>query len=191
MPFKRQPCPDSSSSSDQRTRQKEQGRSVYYARRISTCVIFICLQLYISGSLNAEASSHLQRSPSCGADAYEPNDRRARARNLSYELKHAREITAHLCRQDQDWYTVWLNQGELVEFHVTTPLESPPNIKVFAPRKRKPKGITRRLSPDHRQVRVYAQRSGRYRILVSGDQEERTQYQLYLRRSAPSQYLKR
>jgi len=124
--------------------------------------------------------------PACGADQYEPNNLRARARNLSFELKNAREITAHLCRQDQDWYTVWLNQGELVEFHVVTPLETPPQIKVFAPRKRKPKGIARRLSPDHRQLRIYAQRSGRYRILISGGQDARTRYQLYLHRPSPT-----
>ena len=138
-----------------------------------------------------EAKSQVTSQAPCGEDLYEPNNLRSRARNLSFELKNTREITAHLCRQDQDWYTVWLNQGELVEFHVIASLDVPPQIKVFAPRKRKPKGIARRLSPDHRQLRIYANRSGRYRILISGGRDARTQYQLYLRRPSPPGHIKR
>ena len=122
----------------------------------------------------------------CGGDLYEPNDRRYKARNISSELIARREVSAQLCAQDRDWYTVWLNQGELVELHVTTSLERPPHIKVFAPRKRKPSGITRRISPSHRRVRVYAKSSGRYRVLVSGSEDTQTRYQLYLKR--PTRY---
>ena len=151
-------------------------------------IICLFVSLYDAQNLDAKSST---LTPPCGADQYEPNNTRSRARNLSYDLKDTREITAHLCQKDQDWYTVWLNQGELVEFHVITPLEVPPLIKVFAPRKRKPKGIARRLSPDHRQVRIYANRSGRYRVLINGGREARTQYQLYLRRPSPPRHLQR
>ena len=171
-------------SADHQIRLRERGYPMsMIGQQFTGYMMLIAISSVIWTSKDAEAKTAV--SHSCGADAYEPNNRRSRARNLSYELKHDREITAHLCRRDPDWYTVWLNQGELVEFHVTTPLERPPQIKVFAPRKRKPKGIARRLSPEHRQVRVYAQRSGRYRVLISGKYAERTQYQLSLRRSTP------
>ena len=121
----------------------------------------------------------------CGHDSYEPNNFRARARNLSRELQHTREVEANLCHGDKDWYIVWLNRGELAEFNVVTPIDKPPRIKVFAPRKRKPNGISRRLTPGHRQVRIYAKQSGRYRVLLEGGGEARTRYHLYLRRLQP------
>ena len=74
----------------------------------------------------------------CGLDRFEPNNLRSKARNVSIELKHAREVNAKVCLGDDDWYTVWLNRGDLVDFIVNTPLAKPPQIAVYPPRKRKP-----------------------------------------------------
>lgn len=148
---------------------------------IKRSMCLICFNLLMLDMVNAEK----QENDPCGHDAYEPNNLRAKARNLSQELKDTREVSANLCKNDKDWYTVWLNRGELAEFNVITSLETPPQIKIFAPRKRKPRGISRRITPAHRQVRVYAKQSGRYRILLEKGGEARTRYQLYLRRLQP------
>ena len=134
-----------------------------------------------------KATSHISlNNERCGRDSYEPNDRRYKARNISNELNTMREVSANLCTHDRDWYTVWLNHGELVELYVTASLETPPSLKVFAPRRRKPSGITRLMSPSQRRVKVYAKKAGRYRILVSGGREAQTRYRLSLKR--PTRY---
>lgn len=169
---------------------------------LNTAVQFLTLKVILTSTLYALTLLISSASPAaaervrtvhkpnpemrCGGDLYEPNDRRYKARNISNELNARREVSAQLCAQDRDWYTVWLNRGELVELHVTTSLERPPHIKVFAPRKRKPSGIMRRVSPSHRRVRVYAKSSGRYRVLVSGSEDAQTRYQLSLKR--PTRY---
>ena len=118
----------------------------------------------------------------CGEDHFEPNDYRSRARNLSSELKHTREISARVCAGDQDWYTVWINRGELVEFVISAPLEAPPLLKVYAPRKRKPSGILRTSAPSMRRLRLYAKKSGRYRIQVMPKRAASSSYILSLHR---------
>ena len=123
-------------------------------------------------------------SSTCGIDRFEPNNSRARARNLSTELKDNREISAKLCQEDRDWYTVWLNRGELVEFQVYSPLDTPPKMKIFAPRKRKPSGVLKTLSPSSRALRIYAKKSGRYRLQLLSSREAQTSYILILHRPA-------
>ncbi len=114
----------------------------------------------------------------CGQDRFEPNNYRSRARNLSTELKHDREITAIICDQDHDWYTVWLNKGELVEFTISSALDESPSLSVYAPRKRKAGGILHRVSPSIKKLKVYAKKSGRYRLHVKASRKSRSRYTL-------------
>ena len=116
----------------------------------------------------------------CGTDQFEPNNLRSKARNVSIELKHEREVNARVCQGDHDWYTVWLNRGDLVEFIVNTPLERPPQISVYPPRKRKPSGIRRTVNQGTRKVRLYAKYSGRYRVHIRPIQDARSTYSLSL-----------
>ena len=118
----------------------------------------------------------------CGHDSFEPNNHRARARNLSAELKNTREVNAKVCAGDQDWFTIWLNRGELVEFVISSPLETAPLISVFAPRKRKESGILRTSAPSARRLRVYAKTSGRYRLHVRPKRDASARYTLTLHR---------
>ena len=152
---------------------------------LSTLALFIVSAQHVYAE-RAQPARSRATGAKCGVDLYEPNNRRYKARNISNELNARREVNAQLCAQDRDWYTVWLNRGELVELHVTTSLELPPHIRVFAPRKRKPSGITRRVSPSHRRVRVYAKSSGHYRVLVSGSESAQTRYRLSMKR--PTRY---
>lgn len=175
-----------------RSRLSDQFKVTQLTLVIQTHLSSALLLLSLSSSLlsavtyaRSQVDSQVNADP-CGHDLYEPNNIRSRARNLSQELQGAREVEAHLCRGDQDWYIVWLNRGEIAEFNVVTPLDQPPRLKVFAPRRRKPGGISRRLTPGHRQVRVYAKQSGRYRFLLEGGREARLRYHLYLRRLQPT-----
>ena len=125
--------------------------------------------------------SHLHPSHSihpCGDDIFEPNNQRHQARNISTMLRTGREISAMICRSDQDWYSFWLNRGQLVEIILQKEdSTSPPTLQVFAPRHRKPSGILRRKRTAH-VLKVYAKRSGRYRIKVEGrgKKHERERY---------------
>lgn len=116
----------------------------------------------------------------CGSDHFEPNNSRSKARNVSIELKNEREVNGRVCLGDHDWYTVWLNRGDLVEFTVNSALERPPQISIYAPRKRKPSGIKRTVNPNTRKVSVYAKSSGRYRVHIRPIQEARYSYSLSL-----------
>ena len=118
----------------------------------------------------------------CGQDRFEPNNLRSRARNLTAELKNSREVTAKLCGEDKDWYTVWLNRGELVEFEVYSALDEPPFINVYAPRKRKLSGIIKKLSPSSRILKLYAKKSGRYRIKLFSSRKAQSSYTLTMHR---------
>ena len=115
---------------------------------------------------------------SCGQDLFEPNDLRSRARNLSKELKNNREITASICQGDHDWYTVWLNRGDLVEFKISSAIDKSPKLSVYAPRKRKASGIIHKISPSMRSLKLYAKKSGRYRLHVAPSHEARSAYTL-------------
>ena len=120
----------------------------------------------------------------CGQDQFEPNNRRGRSKNLSIALRDDREVMAMTCGTDEDWYTVWLNRGELVEIHMTTQLDPLPYLRIFGPRKRKPSGIMRKVSPSHTKVKLYAKRSGRYRIFIKGRDEVGSRYHLSLHHPA-------
>jgi hypothetical protein len=143
---------------------------------------WVLIPLLMVGSPAVYSKSNHPLVSSCGDDLFEPNNIRSRARNLSVELKHEREISAKVCQGDQDWYTVWLNRGDLVEFVVTSTIEPPPKVMVYAPRKRKPSGIIRRVSPSVRHLRVYAKTSGRYRLHIKPTREAWSAYTLSVNR---------
>lgn len=140
--------------------------------------------LFINGLLTdqfAQAKKHTSfksSKDSCGQDLFEPNNLRSRARNLSKELKNNREITASICQGDHDWYTVWLNRGDLVEFTISSAIDKSPKLSVYAPRKRKTSGIIHRISPSMKSLKLYAKKSGRYRLHVAPSHEARSAYTL-------------
>ena len=144
---------------------------------------FVCVLIILpQGWADSSRSLAKKGEEPCGQDSFEPNDRRSRARNLSAELKNTREISGKVCAGDHDWYTVWINRGELVEFIISSPLETAPNLSVFAPRRRKSSGVIRTSAPSTRRVRVYAKQSGRYRLHISPKREATARYTLSLHR---------
>ncbi len=121
----------------------------------------------------------------CGADGFEPNDARAKARNVSAALLAERELEGAACRGDEDWFLVWLNRGQLVEVTIAGEgVERWPPLSAFAPRKRTSQGSLRRARGSQR-LKVYARQSGRYRLKVRGRGEERARYHLSLRELSP------
>ena len=76
-------------SADHQIRLRERGYFMsMIGRQFTVYMMLIAISPVIWTSKDAEAKTAV--SHSCGADAYEPNNRRSRARNLSYELKHDR-----------------------------------------------------------------------------------------------------
>ena len=117
----------------------------------------------------------------CGVDTFEPNDHRPRARNVSAALLAERELEGAACGVDEDWFWVWLNRGQLVELTLSGEgVEGWPPLSAFAPRKRTAQGGVRRATGSQR-IKVYARKSGRYRVKVRGRGEERGRYHLSLR----------
>lgn len=117
----------------------------------------------------------------CGQDHFEPNDVRGRARNISPSLFGEREVEATSCRGDEDWYTIWLTRGQLVELRLEgDEVGRWPGMDIYAPRKRKPQGVRRR-GHGVQTLKIYAQRSGRYRLKVRGRGEQPARYRLQLR----------
>lgn len=118
----------------------------------------------------------------CGGDSFEPNDARAKARNISTELLGEREVEAQSCTGDEDWYTIWLTRGQLVELRLEgVEVGRWPAMDLYAPRKRTPQGVRRR-GRGVQTLKVYAKRSGRYRLKVRGRGEAPARYRLQLRR---------
>lgn len=148
-------------------------------RKLAWMLIVLILSVYGNHAVLAQkkrSSSGVNKQ--CGQDLFEPNDLRSRARNLSKELRNNREITAKICRDDNDWYTVWLNRGDLVEFTISSAIDKSPRLSIYAPRKRKASGVMHRVSPSVRTLKVYAKKSGRYRLHVESSREARSAYTL-------------
>ena len=118
----------------------------------------------------------------CGQDTFEPNDVRGRARNISPSLLGEREVEASSCRGDEDWYTIWLTRGQLVELRLEgDEVGRWPGINIYAPRKRRPQGVRHR-GHGVQTLKVYAQRSGRYRLNVRGRGDNPARYRIQMRR---------
>lgn len=117
----------------------------------------------------------------CGRDSFEPNNARAKARNISTELLGQREVEAQTCYGDEDWYTIWLTRGQLVELRLEgAEVGRWPAMDIYAPRKRTPQGVRRR-GRGVQTLKVYAKHSGRYRLKVRGRGDSPTRYRLQLR----------
>lgn len=165
-----------------RRHQTHSSRDMMFFQWLMSAFIFL-FSSHVGGTFS---SLCFAQQVECGMDLFEPNNRRARSKNVSTVLRKDREITAHICGEDEDWYTVWLNRGERVEFHLYSELSDPPRLSVFAPRKRRSAGRVRKLSPAHQLLRVHARRSGRYRIWIRSGREARSQYRLALHRPQPA-----
>ena len=119
----------------------------------------------------------------CGFDHFEPNNQRRKARDISSFLTLGREVNGRICQQDEDWYSVQLTRGDLLEIklEVHGPV-SLPAMRMFAPRKRRPSGIFRRQRKTRSQhLRIYVKQSGRYRIVVKGNRQSQETYTLTMR----------
>lgn len=149
------------------------------------CAILYCVPLIffpLSSWANPDSSWIKAQNPSCGNDHFEPNDARSKARNISTELLGERQIEANSCRGDEDWYTIWLTQGQLIELRLEgTAVDRWPGISLYAPRKRKPQGIRHR-GKGVQTLKVYAKHSGRYRLKVRGRGDEASRYLIQMRR---------
>ena len=152
----------------------------HYSNSLIRFILISTLGVQFYTAHHSHAKSSL-----CGVDQFEPNNLRSRARNISVELKSERELSARVCQGDDDWYTVWLNRGDLVEFIVNSPLETPPEMNIYAPRKRKAGGIRHTVNPSTRKVRLYAKHSGRYRVHIRALKETVSRYSLSLHHSRP------
>lgn len=108
----------------------------------------------------------------CGWDDFEPNDERRRARAVVAEVAGAG------CAGDEDWFSVRLERGQLVEVvvrHHPTARFRPP--EVYAPRARRPRGQVFQ-APHQVGVRLKARRSGVHRVRIRSPEPARAAYVL-------------
>ena len=141
--------------------------SIFLRMICMTLLSFILLFVFYHSTTADIYAQNIDRR-GCGHDYFEPNNQRAKAKNISTQFKHNRVIEAHVCQYDIDWFSFWLDKGQLVEVTLhSTQARLMPAIHVFAPRKRKPSGILRRNKHEQK-LKIYAKRSGRYRLKVAG-----------------------
>lgn len=125
----------------------------------------------------------------CGADAFEPNNLRRKARRLASDATQRKLLgpvvgaTAGVpafngatCVDDVDWYRVHFDRGAQVTLtishHPTARLETP---RVFKPGGRKFIGKVERERGEVR-VKFRARRAGDYRLRIAGRDKTRTAY---------------
>ncbi len=108
----------------------------------------------------------------CGWDDHEPNDVRRRARAVE------REAAGAVCLGDEDWFSMRLERGQLVEVvvrHHGTARFRPP--EVYAPRARRPRGQVFKAF-GRVGVRLKAKRTGVYRVRIRTPEPVRAAYSL-------------
>jgi hypothetical protein len=178
---------------------KQEDVHIYNKQILFTYIIFIITMFFIwlnqisyaqktspltqtSDVLNLKTDhSLLVHVQHCGQDLFEPNNVRRDAKNISMHFKQGRDVEAHMCRHDVDWFSFWLSQGQLIEITLDSTHESiMPSMSIFAPRKRKASGIVRRRKYQ-KSLKVYAKRSGRYRLKVSSHKNFTERYILRMR----------
>lgn len=96
----------------------------------------------------------------CGADAFEPNDARARAKST-----RGKAVEARVCRGDLDWYYVKAEAGEVIEIVVEHPADQPVDVGLFPPRARTAAGETE-VEGGRTTVRFAVEKSAKHRIRV-------------------------
>lgn len=136
---------------------------MYFLRTFSSYLLHLsCLLSFFS-----LYPSLLYAIPPCGSDLYEPNNQRHQAKHIS-KLHHNRSVHGILCEHDVDWFSVWLNRGQRVEFHLeSTDLNDIESFSVFAPRKRTPIGLKTQHSL-YQSLHFQVKESGRYRLKLKG-----------------------
>ena len=125
----------------------------------------------------------------CGADSFEPNDERRKARLLTTDSAKRRLLgpimgassalpafNAATCEDDEDWYRLPLDRGAEVTItlshHPTAKISTP---KVFKPGGRKSIGKVER-SRGEIKLRFRATRRGDHRLRIVGADGTRTTY---------------
>lgn len=73
----------------------------------------------------------------CGADSYEPNNERGKAKST-----RGKQISARVCRGDADWYYVTPEPGRTLEVVVEHDAAHPVTVDLFPPRSRAAAGET-------------------------------------------------
>ncbi len=110
--------------------------------------------------------------PTCGADAREPNDTRARARSTK-----RRSVEARVCAGDDDWFYFEAARGRPIDVRVAHAQGARLELHVYAPRHRKPVGPAvkgGRLT----HVAFEPPKSGRYRVHITSTAPATTPYTL-------------
>lgn len=96
----------------------------------------------------------------CGADRYEPNDQRARAKST-----RGKRVEARVCAGDQDWYYVDFEAGATVDVVVEHAPGTPVEVELYPPRSRKPQGAVK-TADGRTTVRYRTKEKARHRIRV-------------------------
>lgn len=125
----------------------------------------------------------------CGADSFEPNDERSKARRLESDASQRKLLgpivgaeaplpafNGATCADDIDWYRLHLDRGAQVTITVT----HHPTAKLAAPRVYKPGGRKSlgKVERGRGEVRVKfrATRRGDHRLRITGGDATRTAY---------------
>ncbi len=106
----------------------------------------------------------------CGADRYEPNDKRGRAKSM-----RGKPVEAISCHGDTDWFRYDFKEGQ--EIQIKLEHQQPCELSLFAPRRRKPVGESL-LNPEWSAVKLKVEKSGRYRFRVQCPQKSPNSYRL-------------
>ncbi|MEZ4435938.1 MAG: hypothetical protein R3F65_26375 [bacterium] len=106
----------------------------------------------------------------CGADAFEPNDARARAKST-----RGKRAEARVCRGDVDWYYVKAEAGQTIEVVVEHDAAHPVEVGLFPPRARAAAGETETRG-GRTTVRYVADKAAKHRVRVASGDGSTTPY---------------
>lgn len=114
----------------------------------------------------------------CGADAFEPNDARARAKST-----RGKAVEARVCRGDVDWYYVKAEAGEVIEVVVEHAAGQPVDVGLFPPRARTAAGETE-VEANRTTVRFAVEKSAKHRVRVESPDGSTVPYTLEIATTA-------
>lgn len=135
----------------------------------------LAIWMFLATTVAAPSLATAAVEASCGADRYEPNDQRARAKST-----RGKRVEARVCGGDTDWYYVKLKAGSTVVVHTEHPSEAPLLVELYPPRSRKPQGKASRRG-GVTTVSYPVRESGTHRIRVRSAEGRAAAYMLEMR----------
>ena len=112
---------------------------------------------------NLKTSDHLN---DCGFDLFESNQSRGQSKLLKFEDQRDQrevQINAKICGLDEDWFSVALEQGQIIELVImNTSSARFQSIEVFGPRARK----SMKLQKIKADFRFHVRKTGRYKFRI-------------------------